>query len=130
MIRKQAAEDGPITLMAWYAFGLVITTSVPALTVWQTPQGIQWVYLSAVGLFSSAGQYLLIRAFAIGEATVMNPIDYIQIILAALFGLLFFSEVPSIWTGIGSIVIVASTLYILFRESHVKKTPTPPVHAE
>lgn len=130
VIRKQAAEDGPTTLMAWYAFGLVITTAVPALAVWETPQGIQWVYLLAVGLFSSAGQYLLIRAFAIGEATVMNPIDYIQIILAALFGFLLFSEVPSIWTGIGSIVIVASTLYILFRESRIKQTPKPPVHAE
>ncbi len=130
VIRQQAAEDGPITLMAWYAFGLVITTAVPALPVWQTPHGMQWLYLLAVGVFSSAGQYLLIRAFSIGEATVMNPIDYVQIILAAMFGFLLFHEVPSIWTGVGAVIIVASTLYILFRESRVKQTPPPPMRAE
>ena len=130
IIRQQAAEDGPITLMAWYAFRLVITTLVPALPVWQTPDGMQWVYLLAVAVFSSAGQYLLIRAFAIGEATVMNPIDYMQIILAALLGFVFFSEIPSIWTGVGAIVIVVSTLYILSHEAQVKETPPPPMRAE
>jgi drug/metabolite transporter (DMT)-like permease len=130
IIRQQAAEDGTITLMAWYAFGLVVTTVVPALPVWQTPHGMQWIYLLAVGVFSSAGQYFLIRAFAIGEATVMNPIDYMQIILAALFGFLFFSEIPSVWTGVGALVIVASTLYILFREARVKDIPPPPMRAE
>ncbi len=129
VIRQQAAEDGPITLMAWYAFGLVVTTLIPAVPVWETPQGIQWAYLLAIGVFSSSGQYFIIRAFSIGEATVMNPIDYIQIILAAAFGFLFFSEVPSIWTGVGAVVIVGSTLYILFREAKVKDTP-PPMRAE
>lgn len=130
VIRQQAAEDGPITLMAWYAFGLVITTFLPAIPVWQTPHGLQWVYLMALGLLSSAGQYSFIRAFAVGEATVMNPIDYIQILLAAGLGYMFFSEVPSIWTGVGAIVIVASTLYILFREARVKKLPPPPMRTE
>ncbi|MEQ9447324.1 MAG: DMT family transporter, partial [Rhodospirillaceae bacterium] len=130
VIRQQAAEDGPITLMAWYAFGMVITTLVPAVPVWQTPEGDQWAYLIAIGLFSSVGQYFIIRAFAIGEATVMNPIDYVQIILAASFGFFLFGEIPSIWTGVGAAVIATSTIYILFREARVKDTPPPPLRTE
>ncbi len=130
VIRQQAAEDGPITLMAWYAFGLVITTLIPAVPVWQTPEGDQWFYLIALGVLSSAGQYAFIRALAIGEVTVMNPIDYIQIVLAAFFGFFLFNEIPSIWTGVGAGIIVASTLYILFRESKVKSDPPPAMSAD
>ena len=60
----------------------------------------------------------------------MNPIDYMQIILAALLGFLFFSEIPSVWTGVGALVIAASTLYILFREARLKEIPPPPMRAE
>jgi drug/metabolite transporter (DMT)-like permease len=46
----------------------------------------------------------------------MNPIDYSQIILAAVLGYAVFGEVPSVWTWAGAAVIVSSTLYILLRE--------------
>jgi drug/metabolite transporter (DMT)-like permease len=68
----------------------------------------------------------MIKAFTYGEATVMNPIDYGQLILAAIFGFIFFSELPQVWTWAGAAVIVASTLYILFREAAVKNEPPPP----
>ena len=70
---------------------------------------------------------MMIKAFTHGEATVMNPIDYLQILLAAAMGFWLFNEVPSIWTGVGAVVIIVSTLYILFREAALNKPPPPPV---
>jgi drug/metabolite transporter (DMT)-like permease len=51
----------------------------------------------------------------------MSPIDYLQIVLAALFGYLFFDEVPGLWTGLGAAVIVGSTLYIVLREGRLRR---------
>ncbi len=127
VVRQQAAVDGPATIMAWFATGTAIITAVPAYFVWQMPTSDQWVFLIAIGVMASVGQYMMIKAFTYGEATVMNPIDYLQILLAALFGFWLFGEVPSIWTGVGAIVIIASTMYILLREARLQKPPPPPV---
>ncbi|MBL8628871.1 MAG: DMT family transporter [Rhodospirillaceae bacterium] len=127
VVRQQAAVDGPATIMAWFATGTALITAVPAYFVWQMPGPDQWIYLVAIGVMASVGQYMMIKAFTYGEATVMNPIDYLQILLAALFGVWLFGEVPSIWTGVGAIVIIGSTLYILLREAKLQKPPPPPV---
>ena len=127
VVRQQAAVDGPATIMVWFGTGTAILTAGPAAFVWEMPQNAQWVLLIAIGISASIGQYMMIKAFTYGEATVMNPIDYLQILLAALTGFWLFHEVPSIWTGIGAAVIIISTLYILFREAALNKPPPPPV---
>jgi drug/metabolite transporter (DMT)-like permease len=127
VVRQQAAVDGPATIMVWFGTGTAILTAIPAAFVWEMPEGSQWGFLIAIGVMASIGQYLMIKAFTYGEATVMNPIDYLQILLAAAAGFWLFHEVPSIWTGVGAAVIVVSTLYILLREAALKKPPPPPV---
>ena len=82
--------------------------------------------LIGLGIVASLGQYSLIRAFTLGEATVMSPIDYLQIILASAAGYFLFQEVPSIWTLLGALVIVGATLYIVIRGARVKATPPLP----
>lgn len=130
IIRQQAAVEGSLTLIVWFMTGSAFLTLFPALVDWQTPHGIQWAYLIFIGLASSIGQFCLIKAFTYGEATVMNPIDYGQLVLAAVFGYFIFNEVPSIWTVLGAIVIVSSTLYILLREARISKKPPAPLTQE
>lgn len=125
VVKQQAAVDGPATIMVWFGVGTAIITAGPAAFVWVPPTGTQWIWLFAVGTVSSIGQYLMIRALAIGEITVMNPIDYVQIVLGAISGYFIFAEVPTIWTAIGAVIIVSSTLYILFREAAINKPPLP-----
>ncbi|MCB2108428.1 MAG: DMT family transporter [Rhodobacteraceae bacterium] len=130
VVKQQAATDGPATIMAWFATGTVFLTAIPAMFVWQTPSGEQWFWLVSIGITASLGQYMMIKAFSIGDATVMNPIDYVQIIFVTALGYWVFDEIPSIWTGVGAAVIVVSTLYILFRESVVKQAPATPLIKE
>lgn len=125
VVKQQAAVDGPATIMVWFGVGTAIITAVPAAFAWVAPTPEQWLLLFAIGTISSIGQYLMIRALAIGEITVMNPIDYVQIIIGAVSGYLVFGEVPTVWTAVGAAIIVASTLYILFREAAINKPPLP-----
>jgi drug/metabolite transporter (DMT)-like permease len=111
--------------MVWFGVGTAVITGIPALFIWVTPTMEQWLLMFAIGTVSSIGQYMMIRALAIGEITVMNPIDYVQIILGAISGYFIFGEVPTIWTAIGAIIIVSSKLYILFREAAINKPPLP-----
>jgi drug/metabolite transporter (DMT)-like permease len=79
-----------------------------------------------MGLSGITGQYMLIRAYRAGEATVVAPFDYSRLLLSTLFGYLIFSEVPDIWTGAGAAIIIASTFYIARREARrMPPVPTP-----
>lgn len=125
VIRKHAATESH-AFMSWFFLGSVILLAPITAMYWQTPQGIQWAYLVFIGVVASTGQYCLLRSMMIAEATVVSPIDYFQIIIAAIAGFYIFGELPTIWTGVGAVIIVCATLYILFREARLKVEPTPP----
>jgi drug/metabolite transporter (DMT)-like permease len=43
-------------------------------------------------------------------------VDYIRLVFAAAVGFLVFAEIPTVWTILGAAVVVASTLFITWRE--------------
>ncbi|MCC6912728.1 MAG: DMT family transporter [Rhodospirillaceae bacterium] len=117
VIRHRSAEDGALTILAWFTAGLLVLSAPPALMFWKTPEGMQWLYLAFIGLVLTTVQFCLIKAFRLAEATVVNPVDYARLIFSAVLGYFLFQEVPTVWTVVGAAIIVAATLYILFREA-------------
>ena len=69
-----------------------------------------------IALLGFLATLCIIRAYKVGEAVTVAPMQYSQIIWATLFGFIFFDEQPDLATGIGAAVIIASGLYIVFRE--------------
>lgn len=74
-------------------------------------------YFALVALFGFTGGLCIIGAYRFGDAAVVAPMQYSQIIWGSIFGLLFFSEFPDQATGIGAAVIIAAGLYVVVRES-------------
>jgi drug/metabolite transporter (DMT)-like permease len=71
--------------------------------------------LSVLGVFGGLGHYCVARALMWGPAPVIAPFQYVQLLAASLFGFFIFGDVPSIWTGVGAVIIVASGLTIALR---------------
>lgn len=71
---------------------------------------------ASLGVLGGAGHYLVIRAFQAGPAAVIAPLGYVELIGTATLGYLIFDQFPDLWTWIGAAVIIASGLYIAFRE--------------
>ena len=69
-----------------------------------------------LGLFGGVGHYLIIRAFQLGPAAVIAPLGYVELIGTSTLGYLIFDNFPDLWTWIGAGVIIASGIYIAFRE--------------
>ncbi len=69
----------------------------------------------------------LIVAYRKGEAVVIAPMQYSQILWATVFGAAFFDELPDQYTIVGGTIIIASGLYILFRESRAGASENTPV---
>lgn len=84
----------------------------------------------AVAILSALGFIALncmIGAYKAGEAAIVAPMQYSQILWATAFGMLLFDEQPQQWTLIGAGVIIASGMYIVFRESRANISKNTPV---
>ena len=112
LIRVLSRTEPPNRILFYYHIGGIIVFTGPAIFVWQTPIGIEWVLLISVAVLTTIGMTCFVRAFSIGEANAVGPIEYVRLIYAAIFGYFVFSEIPSLWTGVGAILIIASAIYI------------------
>jgi drug/metabolite transporter (DMT)-like permease len=70
----------------------------------------------SLGLLGGAGHYLIIRAFQLGPAAAMAPLGYVELVGTATLGYLIFDNFPDLSTWVGAGVIIASGIYIAFRE--------------
>jgi drug/metabolite transporter (DMT)-like permease len=88
--------------------------------VWTTPSDpIVMVLMVLIGAFGGFGHYLLIVAIRLAPPMTLSPFIYTQLVWSIAFGYLVFGDVPDRWTLIGGAIVVASGLYMLFREQTV-----------
>ncbi|QCI64343.1 DMT family transporter [Phreatobacter stygius] len=119
--RVLANYDSPATTSIYsVAFGAVVASALVPM-VWITPSS-GWVVLGmvATGAFGAIGHWLLIMAHGFAPAGVLSPFIYTQIIWMVTFGALFFGQVPAPHTLAGAGIVIASGLYLLYRERVVK----------
>jgi drug/metabolite transporter (DMT)-like permease len=98
-----------------------------AVPFFWTPQSNPLVILmmASMGLFSGLGHYLLIRGHRLAPASVLAPFIYTEIVWMIALGYLMFGDVPNRWTMAGVAVVIASGLYLLYRERVVGPRRTP-----
>ena len=122
--RQLSATDSRLTIMMYSAlFGLVVVL-VPALFDWRPIRPEHWWLLGLVGLCGTFGQFLMVGALQLSEASALAPVDYVRLVFAIIGGYIVFGEIPSMWTWIGAIVIVASAIYTTHRERQIARTQT------
>lgn len=115
--RILAAHDSSATTLFYSGLaGLALMT--PALPfIWTAPASpLVWALLVATGAFGALGHWLLILAHARAPAPVLSPFIYTQIVWMVGLGYILFGDVPDHWTILGAGVVIASGLYLLYRE--------------
>ena len=75
--------------------------------------------MCSMGLFGGLGHYLLIVAHRLAPASVLAPFIYTEIVWMIALGYLVFGDKPNNWTLAGVAVVIASGLYLLYRERMV-----------
>ncbi len=116
IVRKIGAEERSAVLMlypmvlSFFAMGLIM----PFVYV---PMPVEDLALTAIMAFlGMLGALAIIAAYRSAPAVIVAPMQYSQIIWAALYGWLLFDESVDLFTAIGTGVIIASGIYIVLRE--------------
>jgi drug/metabolite transporter (DMT)-like permease len=113
------AADAMVLTFQTSAIGAVLMTlALPVL--WHAPSPAQWVMLASLGVIATLGHVLITKAYEHGEASLLAPLAFTEIIMATVVGWWFFGDLPDRWTVLGVSVLVASAIYISVRERQVK----------
>ncbi|MDJ0821279.1 MAG: DMT family transporter [Paracoccaceae bacterium] len=117
LLTRRVGPDEDVWTSLFYT-GLVGTVilSLAVPFEWQTPGVSDAVLMLVIALSGTCGQLALIRSFSLGEAAMLAPYAYSGLVFAALWGILFFAEVPDLYTVFGSVVIAGAGLYVWHRE--------------
>lgn len=123
MIKTLMRHDSPDTVAAYLFVSHTAIGLIPALVVWVTPDPVQLALAAALGWLGTVIQRTFNRAMAVADATVALPFNFSRLIWAALFGWMFFTEIPDLWTWIGGTVIFVSSVYIARNAGRAKARP-------
>jgi len=119
---KQLSKTEPADRIVFFTTLLWVPMSLlPALTVWEWPQGIAWLWVIAAGTLGTGGHMLWTRALKLGDVSALTPISFMQLPIVAIAGWLLFQEPLDRWTAIGAAVIFAANAYIAHREAQLTR---------
>lgn len=121
LVNIASRYDGPVTLMFYTNTVSLALIAIPTYFVWQTPNMAELFLLIAMGVLATISHNCFIRAFALGEASAIAPVDYSRLVFAALAGWLVFGSVPDFYTIVGAAIIVGSSFYIVRREAQLAR---------
>jgi drug/metabolite transporter (DMT)-like permease len=116
-IKFLARTEKPDAIVLYTTLLWVPLSLLPALWVWETPQGIIWLWIVLAGLFGTLGHMCWARALRLGDASMLTPISFLQVPLVAAAGYLLFDEGLDIWIAAGAAVIFGANAYIAHREA-------------
>lgn len=127
IIRLLSRSEKPITILSWQAVGVGVATVIPAIYFWQWPTPAEWMLAIGLGIVSYVAQFSNIMAYKWGEASLLASLDYVRLLYATLFGWWLFSDLPDRNTWIGAGIIVAASIYMVWREAkrHQQLTRSP-----
>jgi len=127
VVRKIGQEERSVVILLYPMMANFVVMACALPFVYVPMPAIDLGGLGVIAVFAFIATGLLIAAYKAGEAVIVAPMQYSQIIWAALFGYIFFNETLDVWTLTGAAIIIASGLYIVLRESHGSTSQNTPV---
>lgn len=127
VLSRRVAGIDAVSVTQFYTAGAgVLVLLVPAAVVWHWPtEPFVWGLLLMLGSLGMLGHSLLTNAHRHAEASALAPTVYSQILYVALLSWLVFDQTPDACTLAGTLIIVASGLYIWHRERRLTTQPDP-----
>ena len=125
MSRRVAGVDSN-AIMQFYTSGIATVLLTPAvffIAPMSADIGIQsWLVAAMVGSLGMLGHSMITRAHRHAEASVLAPTVYSQAIYIVIFSWFLFDQAPNVSTSLGTLIIIASGLYLWVRENREAKT--------
>ncbi len=109
-VRKLGETEHPLVVVFYFPL-ISIPACLPFLApvfVWPTP--LEWLMLLGIGVLTQIAQIFLTQGLHLEPAGRATSVSYLQILFAAVWGMLFFSEFPDMLTIVGALLVVGGII--------------------
>lgn len=117
MTKKMTSNESLSVIVTGLSIVCTLTLLPPALINWVTPNTTEIALLALTAVFATLGHYTMTQAFNLAPLSVLQPVSFLQLLWATLFGAILFNESIDIFVVIGGTILIVSTSYIAHRES-------------
>ena len=127
IVRKIGKDERSIVLLIYPMMTNFVIMGTALPFVYQ-PMPIEHLGgIAVMSIMILIASSLVIAAYKAGEAVIVAPMQYSQIIWASLFGVLMFGETMDNMTMLGATIIIGSGMYIVLREGRANSSENTPV---
>ena len=121
ILRSLGKTETPETVTFYFLFIGTFVALIPMPLVFVMPTWADAPYILGTGLTGVAAQMLLSIAYKNAQASIVTVFNYSGIIWATLFGWMFWNEWPDEAILIGGAIVIASNVFIVYREQKLAK---------
>ena len=116
VIKTMSKTESNVCQIFYLTLGLSVFSMPAAIYYWQNMPIIYWLIMSGLGVIFLVNVLSVTNAFRHGEVTLIMPFDFSGMVFTIIIAYITFSEVIDVWTAIGSLIIMVSSIYIINRE--------------
>jgi len=118
LITKKLTDTDELSVIVASLSIICSVTLLPlALLNWVNPNLIELGLLSLTAILATAGHFTLTKAITLAPISVIQPVTFLQLLWATLFGVWLFGESIDKYVVLGGTILVVSISYIAHRES-------------
>jgi drug/metabolite transporter (DMT)-like permease len=133
-LRRLSGKESTHNILFYSTAFTIVISVVPGIGEWR-PVGWHAAGIMLLqGLASACGQLAMTRAFRLGEASMLVPLEFTALVWAVIFGYMLWNDVPATEVLAGAALIIGANIYISQREARLAKSrgvaPSPQVVPE
>ncbi|MDN3637858.1 DMT family transporter [Simiduia curdlanivorans] len=119
-------ESNTTVLLYYFTIALLVSAPMAIYTATSAPLWV-WLLLLVLGLGLALALWLYTLAYRAAKPSVLSPVSYMSVVFAGAWGWLFWLELPSLWSFIGTALVVISACVILWLgDPDTPVSPRPP----
>jgi drug/metabolite transporter (DMT)-like permease len=122
-LRIITRTDTTASVVFWMIGLMTVIAVCVAAPQWVEIRSADWILLAAIGLFSSIAQHLLTEAFRNAPPSVVAPFEYTALLWGIGIDRVVWGVFPSSRVYIGGGIVIASGLYLIWREHSTSAAP-------
>ena len=119
--RFVGTDESPWTSLFYSAIFGAICYSIYIVFHWNPMSNNALLLTIIIGLFGTAGHICLIKALTLGEASLVAPFIYTNLLFTTIWGVVLFGNFPDFWTIAGALIIVAAGIYVWARDRAIRQ---------
>jgi drug/metabolite transporter (DMT)-like permease len=115
-VRVLTRTDTTVSVVFWTVGLMTVFASIIAVPGWVAIEIGDWKWLLALGVLAATGQYLLTEAFRSAPPSIVSPFEYTALLWGVGIDRVVWQVLPSARVWVGGGIVIASGLYLFWRE--------------